>query len=1658
MAKKTSRSKSTNKTTEPSAATGTAEATTETSETSSTTPRIVAIGASAGGLEPVEKFFDAMPIESGLAFVVVQHLSPNFDSMMDELLARHSSMRIEIVQHGMKIEPNAIYLNSPRTEIHLDGNKFEVRSTGDFGGLHLPINAFFKSLAHFRGHEAIGVILSGTGSDGTLGCEAIKNTNGAVFVQEPSSAKFDGMPSSVIARDLADAIDKPEALPTLILQHFRGETLPSLPAELDPKADPYSNLLSMLRNKFRTDFSYYKPSTIERRIQRRVEVHNLADIQSYSDMVVTNPEELRELYTDILIDVTSFFREPESFDVLEREVIAELASRMSAEKQIRVWIAACATGQEAYSVAIAFSEYAREHDITLNLKILATDVHDVSLNVAGAGIYPKSNMKGIQQELIDRYFDEDADTYHVRPSIRRLIVFSQQDLIKDPPFTRLDLVSCRNVLIYFKDVAQQKVLSLFHFGLQKDGFMFLGPSESIGKLSSEFETVHQKWRIFRKVRDIRLIDSVSMLPPSGGSRDQRTPSAPVPSSSSGFDSFGFRPEGRRAFNEAMQSLLAKYAPPGFLLTRTGELEHIFGDAGSYISIGEGGFSRRITDLVHRDLKVTISTGLERVKSPAGAPFHRRVSVDNEAGGHRSFLVSIDHLSESSPRAGHLLLTIDEEKQTEATPHQTDTIVTEFTSEVSDVLHRRIAELESDLRSSEESLQTTIEELETSNEELQATNEELMASNEELQSTNEELHSVNEELYTVSAEHQRKIDELTEVTSDLDQLLKGTEIGTIFLNSDLGIRRYTPAAEKTFNLIPEDLGRPISHITQKFEYSELSEIIDLVRHDGVTREQEVFVKDNIYLIRILRYTSRVKKELGIVITIFDITELKKAQKELNDLAALYTGIVSDISESIVRWDAATGEVIYCNDVFKDFEDTKLSEIVGAQILNFMPESDHAQFSANIVRLSPGELYHLTIERADSDGEIHVLKGAVRAIGNKKGNVSEFQLTVHDATADVEYLRALEALIDATGKVDHGYDIRISQFVQTGIDYFKLDQGMFTNITGDKMQIEAFIGHNEKNFATHKDRDLNRSLCAIVANQTKPIAVHDVLQSEYKNHSASIENGFKAYIGAPVMAFGEFYGSICFFSDRQSYKTPFTQQQISFVRLLGQWLGYKVERRKQLSALRKNEEELDLIFNNVPARIWHKDSENRIIRLNKTAADSMGLTVQQATGADTYDLLPKMMAKKHHDDDLAVINSGEPLYDVVEEYAPSKGKRGWVKTDKIPHRDSEDGSANLLVISSDVTELKENEIRLNQLNTDLERQRENYLKLYRNTPVMMHSIDNKGILLEVSDTWLTKLGYTRSEVIGKDSIDFLSPESQKIAREVILPKFWKDLYCNDVPYDFVRKDGSVIQVELSGLIDDSEDGAPKTLGVLIDVSDRNLALQALKAKNDQLEQANIGLSRFAYVASHDLQEPLRKIRQFGDLLADEHEQDIGEDGKYFLDVIRGSSLRLSRLIKDLLEYSKTSNSELEKVELDLNTLVLEIVDTLDLQITEAKAAVTVVDLPVVLGDPTQVGQLFTNLISNAVKYRHSDKRLTVRISSRTKGGKFIIGVADNGIGIREENINEIFNPFTRAFSSGKQDGSGIGLAICQTVCDRHGWEIHATSTYGDGTTFEIHIDAN
>lgn len=838
--------------------------------------RIVGIGASAGGLEALESFFHAMPVDSGLAFVIVQHLSPDFRSMMDELLARHSRMRIRHALDGMPIESNTVYLNPPRQNLIVEDGKLYLAQPNPQDHPNLPIDAFFASLAKDRHVEAIGIILSGTGSDGTKGAGAIIEAGGVVLAQEPASAKFENMPRSAIEKGVTTATAPPDQMPGLIARVISGEALPTEDAGPDVELEPEGDILRQLERRFGANFGYYKKTTVGRRLMRRAALMGLQNLANYAAVLRKDPAELERLYADLLIGVTAFFRDSAAFASLSNIGMPWIARTMSVDRQLRVWIPGCASGEEAYSIAILLSEYARLNNIVLNTKIFATDLHHGSLETAGAGLYSSKCLSELSDELRDRYFDAVGGRYQVKTALRRLIVFSPHNLIKDPPFTRLDLVSCRNLMIYFDEVAQAKVLSLFHFALNKDGVLFLGPSESLGILQEEFESLDGRWRIYRKLRDVPLPDSTRLLPPMPihNSVD------PSQASARGR-AFNAAPRGvrndRRFLLKAYDEVLERYAPPSLLISQSGDLVHVFGDARKFLRLRAGLFSHRYSDVLVDELRSTVASSVEGAWARRAPQIARQVTFRDEGGRDVSVLVRAEVLDKQNGAGNYALVTLIEQTTKAASGGQHRTLQVEAV-EASTALHGRIDELERNLTYTEESLQTTIEELETSNEELQSTNEELMSANEELQSTNEELHAVNEELYSVSSEHRRKIEELTALNNDMDHLLRCTDVGTIFLDSKLCIRRFTPAIARAFNLLDRDIGRPIQHITARFAYPNLADDVAKVAATGETVEHTVDFEDMHLVLRVFPYRAHDRIE-GIVLTLVDVPRLKAAERAL-----------------------------------------------------------------------------------------------------------------------------------------------------------------------------------------------------------------------------------------------------------------------------------------------------------------------------------------------------------------------------------------------------------------------------------------------------------------------------------------------------------------------------------------------------------------------------------------------------------------------------------------------------------------------------------------------------------------------------------------------------------------------------------------------------------
>lgn len=1009
---------------------------------------MVGIGASAGGLEPFERFFDAMPVNSGIAFVVIQHLSPDFESMMDELLSRHSSMDIKRVVDGLPVKPNTIYLNPPRSQMVVTDGHFKLTAHDNPQKLNLPIDIFFESMAQEYGQGAIAIVLSGTGSDGTKGAAAIHQFEGTVLIQSPESAKFDGMPRSVIESGNFDAIAAPAELPDLIKRVRAGKSIDqSYSGEMED--DPAKHIFLRLRDKYGTDFGYYKDATIRRRFERRAQLGG-HDLEAYARQLETDADELDALYADLLIDVTSFFRDLKAFNSVRTLAVDKLAAKMTHDNQVRVWVAACASGEEAYSIAICFAEYARENNIPLNLKILATDVHQRSLGAAAEGIYPKSSLTGLGDDQIARYFEKSVDYYQVNQRIRRLVVFSKHNLLRDPPFTRIDLVTCRNVLIYFKEEAQQKTLTFFHFSLKIGGYLFLGSSETLGRLDSEFETLDRKWKIYQKLRDVRLIEATSLLPRDSANNIRQDQQVPFLTGRTGtLQRF------QQAHGDALEVMLKKFAPPGFLLNSNGEVAHVFGNAGKFVKIDGGAFSNRIIDLVEPALHLAITAGLERLTSGEKAMFERKVIIPNLGEKpSQSVVVGLSTLSEIGGGNGHFLLTLVS-SESKSVPFSKDVKFLD-TSESSQILQNRIRDLERDLTSTEESLQSLVEELQTSNEDLQATNEELMASNEELQSTNEELHSVNEELYTVSAEHQRKIDELTVLTDDMNLLMKATNIGIIFLDGQLNIRRFTPSATEAFNLLDQDVGRPFAHTTYRFTGVKLQDLIQDVIETGTATMHEIEVGDKDFIMGVLPYETSIRESSGIVITVVDVSVIKDAERERIAQKEIYETVLQDISEPIMRMSLLDGTIVTCNNAFAIQHNKTPGDMIGKKFKDVVSKKIAQQTMAEIKGAKVNELIKSQIAVKEGNKLKSIQNRNIRIIGDAAGDPVAMQLIGNDITEEHRYTLALEKMINVEAMADGNTEKALLEILEIGCEYLNVSSGTIARIEDDEFIVESLYG--------------------------------------------------------------------------------------------------------------------------------------------------------------------------------------------------------------------------------------------------------------------------------------------------------------------------------------------------------------------------------------------------------------------------------------------------------------------------------------------------------------------------------------------------------------------------------------------------------------------------
>lgn len=832
---------------------------------------VVGIGASAGGLGALSKFFEGLPEECGMAFVVIVHLDPTHKSHMAELLQRHTTLRVRQVTRAIKVEPNQVYIIPPDKDLTLTDGHFKLSARAMPNRSRAPIDGFFKTLADTRSTEAIGIILSGTGSDGTQGLTWIKERGGITMAQSPSDAEYPSMPTTAIATGHVDVILPAAQLGAEAKRLCELDLAQTQTQDGDATLRGESTIreiLNLIRLKTDHDFSGYKRSTINRRIRRRAEFAHSKNLAAYLAMLRQNKAELETLYNDLLISVTSFFRDPEAFAALESEVIPGLFKKADNNEPIRVWITGCATGEEAYSVAILLCEQEEKLTDPPPVQIFATDVHDRGFAYAREGFYPETIAADVTPERLERYFTAEKGGYRIKKSVREKVIFASHNLLRDPPFLRVDLVNCRNVLIYLQRESQRRVLQVFHFALRPGGHLFLGTSESVEDVAKSFRVVDKKHRIFRSLDRPREI--LALAPNERATRIAEPRATEAPRSGG-------------AFSIVHRKLLEAYAPPSLVVNKSGEIVHLSDGVGSFLQFGAGEPSNKLVEMLPGSARSKVRALLSNAFAGGAKPATQIVEIA-VGDRKRKVVVSVRQLAGSADDESFALVIFDEREK--PGPRLSATADRRRRSQAESGDRGEEAELEdlrAQLNASVEEHEGAIEELKASNEELQSINEEQRATEEELEASKEELQSINEELNTINQEFRNKNEQLSELNADLVNLIDSTDIATIFLDRSLRVRRYTPAVSALFNLRPADMGRPLADLAHRLEYPKLIEDAGEVLRTLVRCETEVRASDGRwYMMRISPYRSLDDRIDGVVISLLDTTARRAAEVDREEL--------------------------------------------------------------------------------------------------------------------------------------------------------------------------------------------------------------------------------------------------------------------------------------------------------------------------------------------------------------------------------------------------------------------------------------------------------------------------------------------------------------------------------------------------------------------------------------------------------------------------------------------------------------------------------------------------------------------------------------------------------------------------------------------------------
>ena len=987
---------------------------TEEADSGGDTFPVVGIGASAGGLDALNAFFDNVPAQSGTAYIVAQHLDPTHESLMAELLSRHVDLPVTLVQRRTPLQPDHVYVMPPNRDLSVKNGALVPSKPKETRGRRLPIDHLFRTMAADLKARVICIVLSGTGSDGSLDIKVVKEHGGMVMVQEPNTAAHDGMPRNAIATGMADLVLPAEAMPEALLHYIAHPYLghskqTALPIE--DSDDILSRIIAVIRARLNQDFRNYKKSTLLRRIERRMGLRRVDKLADYLALLRKEEGEVRLLGKDLLISVTRFFRDPTSFEALAREFAEYLAESAEPGLPIRVWVVGCATGEEAYSVAIVLMELLGSGSAARELQIFATDIDAQALDVARAGLYSEGIRADVSPERLRRFFVKEADGYRINQQVRSCITFAEQNLLSDPPFSRLDLITCRNLMIYIEPEMQAKILSLFHYALGPGRYLFLGGSETIGRRRDLFKSLDRKARIYQRIGVDRAQQVSIPLLPGTGSRLPESPNREAKLTPA------------TGLVEMCHRLLSEeFAPPSLIIDGKGEPLYFFGSADRYLRLPTGVPNQPVTVMARDGLQSVLRRLIKQARQSGEVA--RTAAVPVKLNGE-TIRVKVEARPTTVGKdvEGPLIVSFIEEPSSRAQEAEAQ----------SPMLDRdgTVQELENELQTTREDLQSTIEELETANEEMKASNEEAMSMNEELQSTNEELatskeemQSLNEELSTVNLELQQRTVELEGTNDDLINLLDSTDVATLFLDKDLLIRRFTASIARLIKLTPADIGRPVTDFSMNFTDPRLIPDAEAVLDRLVPIDREIKTLDGAWYVRhISPFRTQADKIEGAVITFIDITDRKRSEADMRRLAT----VVRDSNDAITVQDLQ-GKILAWNRGAELMYGYKEAEALGINIMALVPQDCYEETRTLLKNLAAGrEIKSFETKRVTKDGRVLDVSLVVTAIRDEADDGSiTFATTERDLTrlreieARMESNRRLAALGQLTGGIAHDFN--------------------------------------------------------------------------------------------------------------------------------------------------------------------------------------------------------------------------------------------------------------------------------------------------------------------------------------------------------------------------------------------------------------------------------------------------------------------------------------------------------------------------------------------------------------------------------------------------------------------------------------------------------------